>query len=56
MQSPLALDIEQEAPAMWQFPHSQVFRDCDGDGGDDSDDDCHASVHGVHSSPLWFTL
>lgn len=42
MQSPFALDTQQEALAMWQFPPSQVFRDCD----DDSDDDCHASVHG----------
>lgn len=39
---------------MWQFSHSQVFRDCD--DGDDSDDNRRASVDGRRSSPLWFTL
>lgn len=43
-----------QAPAMWQFSHSQVFRDCD--DGDDSDDNRRASVDGRRSSPLWFTL
>lgn len=49
MQSPFTLDTQQEAPAMWQFPHSQVFRDC----GDNSDN-CRAFVHGQHSSLLMY--
>lgn len=59
MQCPLALDTQQEALAMWHFPHSKcsetvmvvmvVVTISD-------EDDCHASVHGQHSRPLWFTL
>lgn len=49
----LTLDTQQEAFALWQFPHPQVFRDCDDDDDVDDDgdhsDNCHASVHGPHS-------